>query len=285
MTYEIRDLEYKDFPEGLLHIPDVPKKLRIAGTLTENEVFLCVVGSRKHSHYGAEICEKLISSLKGLPVAIVSGMALGVDSIAHKTAIETRLKTIAFPGSGLSRDKIYPRNHLRLADRIVESGGALISEFEDNFGAAPWAFPRRNRLMAGISNAVLVIEAEKKSGTLITARLATEYNRDVLAVPGNISSPLSQGPNLLIRLGATPITEEKDLLEALGFEPADLETRNLFEDLEDDEKKIAELLTEPQTRDELADKTKMAFPQLSATLSMLELKGIIKESGGKIYLV
>jgi len=284
-AYEISDLPQKDFPEGLIYIPQAPKRLRIAGTIPTDSTFLCVVGSRKYSSYGAEVCEKLITGLKGLPVVIVSGLALGIDSIAHKSALKAGLKTVAFPASGLSVKTIYPRNHLQLAEQIVESGGALISEFDDDFRAALWSFPRRNRLMAGISKAVLIVEAGPKSGTLITARLATEYNRDVFAVPGNISSPLSQGPNMLIRLGATPITKQEDLLEVLGFEQQEGRTKNLFEDLDENERKVAELLIEPLTRDELAERASLPQNQISIILSMLEIKGVVKESGGKIYLV
>src|SRR3989344_5297892 len=162
MNWEIKKLTSGNFPPQLLEIPQPPKELFI-------------VGSRKYTTYGKEACEKLIEGLRGYPIVIVSGLALGIDSIAHKKALDVGLTTIAFPGSGLDPKVLYPATNAHLAERIVEAGGAVISEFEPDFRATPWSFPQRNRLMAGISDAVLVIEAEQKSGTLITSRLATEY--------------------------------------------------------------------------------------------------------------
>src|SRR5574344_927429 len=202
--FEIEILENENIPEMLREIPDCPDKLYIKGKLpSQDSKLLCVVGSRKYTSYGKDVCEKLISGLRGYDITIVSGLALGIDSIAHKTALDSGLKTIAVPGSGLDESVLYPSTHKQLAEKILENGGALISEFEPNFRATPYSFPQRNRIMAGISHAVLVIEAETKSGTLITSKFATEYNRDVLTVPGSIFSKNSEGPNMLIRLGAT----------------------------------------------------------------------------------
>ena len=168
----------------LLEIPEPPKQLYIEGTLPPpNTVLLAVVGSRKYSSYGREACEELIAGLAGSPISIVSGLAIGMDTIAHKAALGAGLHTIAFPGSGLDRKVLHPRSNIHLAGQIVKSGGALVSEYEPTFPAAVYTFPRRNRIMAGLVKAVLVIEAGEKSGTRITARLATEYNREVLAVP------------------------------------------------------------------------------------------------------
>jgi len=178
---------------------------------------LCVVGSRKYSKYGKAVVEKLISGLKGYPVCIVSGLALGIDGFAHQAALDAGLYTIAFPGSGLNPSVIYPSCHARLAEKIIESGGALLSEFEPGQCATPWTFPMRNRLMAGISHGTLVVECCLKSGTLITAKNAADYARDVAAVPGDIFSPLSAGPHMLIGRGAMMVSCADDLLEFLGF--------------------------------------------------------------------
>src|SRR3989339_1250495 len=215
MSGEIIKLSKQDFPEKLLEIPQPPKQLFIRGNLPdwENSKFVAVVGSRKYTNYGKEACEKIISGLRGCDVTIISGLAIGIDSIAHKSALEAKLKSIAVPGSGLNSSVIYPSINKKLADEIVQSGGCLLSEFEPDFQATTWSFPQRNRIMAGLSDAVMVIEAEIKSGTLITSRLATDYNRDVFAVPGSIFSPNSSGPNMLIRLGATPVTSSADILE------------------------------------------------------------------------
>ena len=217
-------LEPKDFPLQLLEIPEPPKKLYIKGALPPvNALYLAVVGSRKYTSYGKEACEKIIydlgrSNVKGqMSIVIVSGLALGIDAIAHRAALDAGLTTVAFPGSGLQDSVLYPAANFNLGQKIIESGGALISEFEPDFKATPYSFPQRNRLMAGISRGVLIVEAEEKSGTLITARLATEYNRDVFVVPGSIFSPQSKGIQQLLKLGATPVSSGIDILEHWGI--------------------------------------------------------------------
>ena len=284
---KIRKLEKKEFPKALLEIPQPPEDLWIIGDLPKEELtYLSVVGSRKFTSYGKESCEKIITGLKGYPIAIVSGFAIGIDTIAHKKAMQMGLKTIVFPGSGLSDEAIYPKTNVRLMREVIENGGCLISEFEPDFKATQWSFPMRNRLMAGISRAVLIIEAEEKSGTLITARLTTEYNRDLLVVPGSIFSANSKGTNRLLHQGATPVTCAEDVLEALGFEQEKDEEKQkrLFEDLSPEEKKIADLLREPISRDDLIRAMKMPIPTANALLSIMEIKGLIKEEMGEIRL-
>lgn len=285
---EIKKLKKEEFPGALLELPDPPKELWALGELpTENSVFLCVVGSRKFTGYGRDACEKLIKGLAGYPVVIVSGFAMGIDTIAHQAAMEAGLKTLVFPGSGLSKRVIYPKTNARLMDKVLSAGGCFLSEFEPDFKAERWAFPLRNRLMAGISKAVLIIEGEEKSGTLITARVALEYNRDVLAIPGSIFSPTSRGTNRLIRQGATPITSSHELLEALGFEMHDDEgkQKKLFADLSVDEKKVVELLREPMPRDELIRALGMPTPKANSLLSVMEIKELIREELGEIRLM
>ena len=286
---EIKKLLKEKWPKQLLEIPQIPKQLYIIGSLPDEKeklVYLCIVGSRKHTSYGKEICEKIIEGLRGYPIVIVSGFAIGVDAIAHKKAMEVGLKTIVFPGSGLSASAMYPKSNVILMNEIIKKGGCLISEFEPDFKATLWSFPMRNRLMAGISRAVLVIEAEERSGTLITARLTTEYNRDLLAVPGSVFSPNSKGTNKLIRQGATPVTNAEDVLEALGFETeTDKNTQaSLFEDLSAEEKNIVDLLREPTPRDDLIRLLKMPTSEANSILSVMEIKGIIKEEFGEIRL-
>ncbi|KKT74936.1 MAG: protecting protein DprA protein [Parcubacteria group bacterium GW2011_GWB1_44_7] len=286
---EIKILEKEEWPPLLKEIPDPPEKLYIRGAVPDwEQKFLCVVGARRWTSYGKETCEKLIAGLRGYPITVVSGLALGIDSIAHKAALAAGLKTVAVPGSGLLPEAIHPRVHRVLADQIIEAGGALLSEFEPDFRATLWAFPQRNRIMAGLANAVLVVEAEKKSGTLITAKLATEYNRDVLTIPGSIFSPNSEGPHLLIRLGATPITSPPELLEALGFKT---EAKNnqeqlalIYADCSPDEKKILELLREPLARDILISQLNFSASHTNTMISVLEIKGLIKESMGELHL-
>lgn len=288
---DIYTLYKNDFPYLLKEINDAPEKLFIKGKLPKENSrdgtkILCIVGSRKHSSYGEEACKKLIDGLKGYNICIVSGMAMGIDTIAHKSAIKAGLQTIAFPGSGLNPDVIYPYQNKNLADEIVYSGGALISEFETDQPSALWTFPKRNRLMAGISHATIVIEAELVSGTLITSRLATEYNRDVGAVPGQIYSSLSQGPNMLISMGAKIIRSSKDILEMLEIS-TEKETKqdDLFNNLTKTEKYIVDILRiEPHSQEQLIHKSKLSARELSGVISSLEIQDLIEETRGEFKL-
>lgn len=283
----MRILHQSEFPKELLEIPQVPDQLYIKGELPspEDYIYVSVVGSRKHTSYGKDACEKIIRGLKGYPFVIVSGLALGIDRIAHKTAMEVGLPTIAIPGSGLDDKVLYPSANRGLAELILKKGGCLLSEFEPDFRATLWSFPQRNRIVAGISRAVIVIEAPEKSGALITARMATDYNRDVFAVPGSIFSETSKGTNKFIKLGATPVTCAEDILNAFGLIDPFAPTQHTFQELEeasDDEKKILALLDEPLARDELITRSHMATSHANAIISLLEIKGLISESLGKI---
>src|SRR3989344_1580568 len=281
---EIAKLPKEKFPKALLEIPQPPKDLWIVGELPPADyAYLCIVGSRKFTTYGKDCCERIISGLKGYPIVIVSGLALGIDAIAHKCAVANGLRTLVLPGSGLSENAMYPKTNAILAREIVAKGGCLMSEFPPDFKATLWGFPMRNRLMAGISKAILVVEAEERSGTMITARLATEYNRDLLAVPGSIFSPYSKGTNKLIRLGAVPVTSADDVLEALGFkidETTKLAT--LFDDALPEEKSVLKILSEPMPRDDLIRTMKLPIAEANSLLSVMEIKGLIKEELGEI---
>lgn len=280
----IRALLPEEYPELLREIPEPPTQLRYEGALppAENKL-LAIVGSRKFSPYGREVCDTLIGGLSGEPITIVSGLALGIDSIAHRAALRAGLHTLAIPGSGLDRSVIHPRSHAGLADEIVESGGGLMSEYDDLMPAGVWAFPQRNRIMAGMCHATIVIEADKRSGTLITSRLATEYNRDVGAVPGPIHSTTSDGPHMLLRLGAALIRDHNDVLELLGLKRRDeAPTLMDIEDLTAEEKVFIKILETPCERDELVRKSKLDIGSASAILSLLEIKGLIREEMGEV---
>ncbi len=280
----IRGLSPEEYPELLSEIPQPPKQLRYEGTLPiAGNKLLAIVGARKFSPYGREACEELVMGLRGEPITIVSGLALGIDSIAHRTAIRAGLQTIALPGSGLDRKVIHPRSHASLATEIVENGGGLMSEYDDLMPAGVWAFPRRNRIMAGMCHATVVIEAEKRSGTLITSRLATEYNREVGVVPGPIHSPTSEGPHMLARLGAAIIRDKNDILELLGLPRKDEPpTLMEIEDLTGEEKIFIKLLEQPRERDELIRLSKLDTGAANAILSLLEIKGLITEEMGEV---
>ncbi|MFA6446168.1 MAG: DNA-processing protein DprA [Candidatus Paceibacterota bacterium] len=286
MPHSIRRLTEAEFPERLLEIPQPPKQLFLQGTLPPiGNKLLCVVGARKYTPYGKEICEMLISGLRGLPVTIVSGLALGIDGIAHRSALSAGLHTLAVPGSGIDRKVLYPASHRNLAEEILNKGGGLLSEFDLDFHATQYSFPQRNRIMAGLSHAVLIIEAEKKSGTLITARLATDYNRDVLTIPGSIFSPTSTGPHLLLRIGATPITSVDELKEALGFEIKESpEQKQIkFENCTLEEKEILTIIQNGMARDEIISSIKKPIQEINALLSLMEIKELTIEREGLLY--
>lgn len=277
---EIREIP---IPADLKEIPQPPKKLYCIGSLPpEGTLLLTVVGTRRFTGYGKEVCEELIAGLSGYPISIVSGLALGIDTIAHRAALKAKLHTIAVPGSGLATSSLYPRTNISLARDIVSSGGALLSEFEPDFRATLWSFPQRNRIMAGIAKATLVIEASERSGTLITSRLATDYNRDVFAVPGNIFSEQSKGPNMLIRLGATPITASRDILLALGFTPAPIEDLIDFSVLEPQQRRVMEMLIEPLQKEEVIQRLRIEVSKANVLLMKMEISGLIKEEAGHI---
>lgn len=280
---DIVKLKLEEFPKALLEIPQPPKVLYMRGKLPpEDMIYLAVVGSRRHTSYGKEACEKLIRGLAGYPIVIVSGLALGIDSIAHKTALEVGLTTMSMPGSGLDNTALHPKTNIKLAQEIVDASGCLISELDPSWKATIYSFPQRNRLMAGISKAVLIIEAEERSGTLITARMALDYNRDVLAVPGSIFSPTSTGTNRLIREGAVPIRTSKDILQELGFKVEVEDNKNRYDDCSIEEKKILDILREPTERDDLIRLSGMSTANANALISIMEIKELIKEELGEI---
>ncbi|MEK7069471.1 MAG: DNA-processing protein DprA [Patescibacteria group bacterium] len=280
-------LKPKDFPALLKQIPDPPKLLYIEGELPPDDaIYLAVVGARKFTTYGKEACEKIIGGLnnKNRQIVIVSGLAIGIDGIAHKTALKNGLKTIAIPGSGLDSNVLHPSSNLKLSKEILENGGCLISELDWGMPAGMHTFPSRNRIIAGMSHATLVIEAAEKSGTLITADLATQYNRDVFAVPGSIFSQNSTGTNKLIKAGAAVTTSAEDIFDAFGL-PREKENLKLNLFLEPNEEKIYSLLVEPIDRDELLRNSGLPSAKANAVISMMVIKGLIKESGGEIFRV
>lgn len=279
----------------LLELHDIPDMLYIAGNLPEVTLDECgratpriltVIGSRKNTNYGKNCVEKLIKTLSNENVVILSGLAYGIDALAHDAALKNNIKTVSIPGSGLDASVIYPRTHLSLAEEIVEKGGALISELPPKTGAAQWTFPSRNRIMAALSDALLVIEAEEKSGTLITARQALELGRDIGAVPGDIFNSTSIGTNKLIHDGAYTIANGDDLYDLLHL------SKNLNEENENNkkhsyeysqnEKIIIDLLNEPMEKDTLLIRSELSPTDFLITISSLEIRGIIEETFGEV---
>jgi DNA processing protein len=286
---EIRELKRTEWPPQLIEIPQPPKKLWVRGTLpSAGTKLLTVVGSRAMTRYGQEACQKLITGLAGYPISIVSGLALGVDTCAHKAALAAGLHTLVVPGSGLNDDVLYPRSNRAFAKEILAAGGGFISEYAPDQASHIHYFPERNRLMVGLADAVLIIEAGPKSGTLITARLASEYNRDLLCIPHRIGDPHAFGPHLFIRLGATLVSDPLHILEALHIPPRETSATSAPTDLEDVELAIWNLLEEPKTRDEvLRTSTSLGAGtgEMLTALVALELRGLVREEFGAWHRV
>ena len=279
---EITVLNTADFPPLLREIADPPKKLYVRGKLPSTDwKWLAVVGSRAMTSYGRQACSHLISGLRGYPVVIVSGLAFGVDAAALKAALEAGLPTVGVPGSGLDWSVFYPRANVSLAREIIKAGGALLSEYEPELKAADYTFPQRNRIMAGLCQATLMIEAKERSGSLITARLTTEYNRELLVVPGSIFSAESRGTHQFLKLGATPVTEPEDILRALGIKIEDKEKVSRA-DLSEDEARVLEIISTPCPRDELMQALELPISEANILLSTMEIKGLIVEELGVV---
>jgi len=287
MSFPIRPLKPKDFPPLLTEIPDKPKLLYLRGQMPGPEYkMLCVVGSRACTPYGRRMTSSLIAGLAPYPVAIVSGMALGIDAEAHKAALDVGLPTVAVLPSSIDDPSIYPSSNRALAQRILARGGALISEMEGPYKAAIHDFPKRNRIVAGMATATLIPEAGEKSGTLITARLALDYNREVLAIPHELGRETGMGVNRLLREGATLVRNSDDILQVLGIVPSDKPTQvPLPTDLTEVEIKVLHSLSEAMVRDELIDRAALSAQETNVALSSLLIRGLIVERLGKIERV
>ena len=282
----------KKYPELLKNIPDPPLGIYVLGDLPdENLNKVAIIGARKCTQYGALNSYKFGKELAEKNIVVVSGMALGIDAMAHKGAIDGKGKTIAVLGCGV--DVIYPPSNKNLRDAILQNG-CIISEFPPSTLAFPTHFPMRNRIISGLSNAVIVAEAAKRSGTLITVGQALEQGRDVFAIPGNINSTMSQGTNHLIKTGAYPLTEINDILEVLDISNTKNEPEKNFylerenkikESLAPDEKLIYDCISElPITVDEIAIKTELQIQKVQFALTMLELKDYIQKLAGNKYI-
>ncbi len=281
---DLKLLSPNEFPPLLREIPDAPKQLHMRGELPSFEKqWLAVVGSRAVTPYGRQVCKHLIEGLRGYPVVIVSGLAYGVDAEAHKAALDAGLPTVAVPGSGLDWNVLYPKANVGLAREILKAGGALLSEEKPDMKAADYTFPKRNRIMAGLCRAVLIIEAKEQSGSLITARLTVEYNRELLVVPGSIFSEESKGTHQFLRLGATAVTSPEDILVALGIAKREGESlASLRADLSEEELRVIQIIHAPLSRDELIRALELPISDANILLSTMEIKGLIVEELGVV---
>jgi DNA processing protein len=287
--YKIVTMADTDYPPLLLRIPDPPPFLYVFGCLDNSLRNIAVVGSRNATHYGILTTRRLCHDLAALEMTIVSGMAVGIDSAAHEGALMGKGKTIAVLGSGLER--VYPEQNRKLFYQIAENG-AVISEFPLKTEPDAHNFPRRNRIISGISLGTVVVEATKRSGSLITARLAAEQNREVFAVPGSIQSFKSTGTHTLIKQGAKLVEHAQDIMEELSHviktpaeqdKPADNKMKKIIS-LSPDEMRVFESLEPyPVHIDDLIRMLSMEPGRLSSILLQLELKGMALQSAGKFF--
>ena len=276
----------RDYPANLGQISDAPPVLYYKGSLIpSDDLSIAIVGARYATVYGRQVTEKLAYELVSNGLTIVSGLARGIDSIAHRTAIDAGGRTIAVLGNGL--DLVYPPENKSLADQITQNG-VLVSEFPLGFPSMPSNFPTRNRIISGLSLGVLVTEAAVDSGSLITAGQAAEQGREVFAVPGPITSKMSAGTNNLIKEGVHPTTEVSDILSILDIESKKRQvTRNTKQDgpiVDKTQAKILEIL-DNQTKhvDMIARETGLPIDKISAALSMMELSGLVKNYGSGVW--
>lgn len=281
----------KKYPELLKKIgKDAPKKLYYKG-VWDKDIFkncLAVIGSRRITNYGKIVIKKIVSQVSSNNITIVSGFMYGVDAEAHKTALDVGGKTIAVMPCGVNI--IHPEYQKELYNKIIEYGGLIISEYENNFPPSVWTYPKRNRIVAGLSKATLIIEGAEKSGSLITTTFAKKYKRKVFSVPGPINSLVSVGPNNLIKnKEAEIVISSNDILKFYNIKNRDFLIKNSKEkekgNITDIEKKIIEILkNEPLNMDSLAEKLNISIKEISLTISIMQIKGTIIERDGKYYL-
>lgn len=279
-TSSVRQLIPAEFPPLLAEIPQPPRELWLDGALPPPDLkLLAVVGSRQYTTYGKQVVEHLIAGLAGYPIGIISGLALGIDSLAHEAALKHHLYTMAVPGSGLDESVLYPARHKRLARQIIEAGGGLLSELSPTTPAAKWTFTQRNRIMAGMCHATILIEAAEKSGTLITARMTADYNRELLVVPGSIFSKTSAGTHQFLKLGATPVTEAADILVVLDIPLREAPEPAPRPVLTSQEALVITHLHEPQERDILIRLLALPVSEATVLLMQMEMLGYITTTG------
>ena len=278
-------LEDDNYPHMLKQISDPPAVLYYKGDLfgCNLERTVAVVGSRKSTYHAKEAVNKIISELVGTDICIVSGLAAGIDTSAHNSAIENNLKTIGVIASGF--DFIYPTSNKNLYEKIEKGGGAVVTEYYPTFQPLKFRFPQRNRIVSGLSYGTLVAEASLKSGALITANLCLEQGRELMCIPGLISNPNTEGIYKLLKNGATLVTQAQDILEALNWEikPAEQLKMNLSGLTETEAKILDAIEVEEKNADEISLETKIDIDELLTTLTTMELKGIIKQVTGDRY--
>jgi len=275
-----------DYPKLLSAINDPPKKLYYRGQLAIcNQSTLAAVGSRQHSDYGRQACQQIIGPLARQGIIIVSGLALGIDGLAHQAALDNQGQTIAVLGSGVDQLTVHPASHRQLAENIIRQDGLLISEYPPGFKPTNYSFPQRNRIIAGLSLATLIIEAAKKSGALITAQCALDYNREVLAIPHPITAKTGEGANNLIQTGAGLVNKPEDIINLLHLpKPRQPIRQPPTWPTDPAEAKILKILsTAAKHIDLIIKESQLDSSVVNGKLTLLEINGLIKNIGGMVY--
>lgn len=279
-------LDDNKYPSLLKEIYDPPALLYVRGTIADANPLACaVVGSRKASIYGKTVTKEVVAPLASSGIAIISGLAYGIDTIAHEACLEVGGTTWAVLASGV--DAPSPSEQIRLAEEIISRGGALISEYPLGTQPRKHHFPVRNRIISGLSHATIVVEAGEKSGSLLTAKSALEQNRDVFAVPGPIHSPTSKGTNNLIKMGATPLTSAQDVLDVFSISGADVpkKKQTFNPDSKEEAVLLPHLSKSPMHIDELIQASELSVIDAQKTLTLMEMKGRVKHVGGNCFII
>ena len=285
-TDEIRQINIEDvnYPVELKKIKDAPKILYYKGVLPNlNEKCLAIVGTRRYSPYGQQVALKIAGELADAGLTIVSGLAPGIDTFSHRAVVEKRKRTIAVLGTGLDEKSIYPQANLDLSRKIIGNGGCLISELPEGTNGSKFSFPRRNRIISALSLAVLVIEAKEKSGSLITSDYAIKQNKKLFAIPGQIYSQNSVGPNKLIKNGAKLITSTADVLNELGLKPSEITQNNIEAENREEKLIIDALKDEPLYVDKIIEITKLNASVVATALALMEISGKIRSLKANTY--
>lgn len=280
---QAKTIKDPDYPSNLKQIDDAPSVLYIKGEIKpQDKLAVAIVGARKATSYGREVTEKLTSLLTLSGVTIVSGLARGIDTVAHKVALSMQGRTIGVLAGGL--DSVYPPENTSLAAEIAKKG-AVVSEFPLGIPARPENFPTRNRIVSGLSLGVVVVEGAGRSGTLLTASNAADQGREVFAIPGPITSSGSEAPNWLIKNGAKVVTKAEDILDELkiGKRGKQIEASEILPKSQEEENLLIFLEREPLHLDEIVRLTGKDTGFVSATLSMMEIKGLVKNLGGMVF--
>lgn len=283
---EILTIKDATYPKILKEISLPPFILYIKGNLFEKESCIAIVGTRRCTSYGKQIAEELATDLSEAGLTIVSGLAKGIDTAAHKTVASRGKRTIAVLGSGVNDKNIYPQENLKLAKDIINAGGAIISEFPFGDVGLPYHFPQRNRIISGLSLGTVVVESKMKSGAMITASWAADQGREVFAVPGQINFLTSEGPNYLIKQGAKLVSETNDILEELSLQTLFKQKKVEITAASPEEEKILNVLkNEPLHIDKIIEKTKLNANIISSTITIMEVTKKIKNLGKNIYTI